>query len=148
MAVTRRQKRAAVKEGNLLLLDTSSRDMSTHTSRGGERRKRRKYETSHDGTTTAISTLHIHELPDEILQLILSFIGSGHYIFLASTSKQFRAAIQNVDKECITNSHSYIPSKSCLNWTINYFQNEPESKYDKILTDDERTSMFFFSIYI
>ena len=136
MAVTRKQKRAAVKEGNLLLLDTSSRDMSTHhtSSRGGERRKRRKYETSDHSTTTAISTLHIHELPDEILQLILSFIGNGHYIFLASTSKQFRAAIQNVDKDCITNSHSYIPSKSCLNWTINYFQNEPESKYDKILS--------------
>ena len=119
--LTRGKRKLAESQGRILLLRPKRKDPERIIRKKNKRKKTKLLKEREASTYEPFNLLSV-----ELIQYILSFVGIGHYVFLASVSQEFRATLKSMsDNDFKTEPSSYIHSRKLTRWTMEVPSHSP-----------------------
>ncbi|GFH62070.1 predicted protein [Chaetoceros tenuissimus] len=123
MAPLTRGKRQQAEENGLVVLLKKRKDPEQIIRSSNKHKKLKRQEEEQEASTYEPFTF----ISIDLLQHIMSFIGTGKYIFLASVSKEFRATLLSMpENDFKTEPSSYIHSWKLTRWIMKVPKNSPD----------------------
>ncbi|GFH62067.1 predicted protein [Chaetoceros tenuissimus] len=119
--LTRGKRKQGERQGRIELLRPKRKDPERIIRRKNKLKKTKLLKEREASTYEPFNLLSI-----ELIQYILSFVGIGHYVFLASVSQEFRATLTSISgNDFKTEPSSYIHSWKLIRWIMKVPKNSP-----------------------